>query len=95
MEQCFPRGVASLLTGKVLKNPCPNTTLANDIKRHSKLYIKRVAAFAEQNHHHPNSAQLCQDTRTLITQLTVNQEQLDDGQHGIDHRGYEGIDESL
>ena len=54
-----------------------------------------MATFAEQNHNHPHSAQLHQDTQTLITQLTIDQEQLDDGQYGIDHRGYEGIDESL
>ena len=62
------------------------------ILKHS---IKRVAAFTEQNHHHPNSAGLHQDTQTLITQLIGDQEQLDDGQRGIDHRGYEGIDEAL
>ena len=64
-----------------------------------KHQIKRVAAFTEQNHHHPKfyyySGGLHQDTQTLITQLIGDQEQLDDGQHGIDHRGYEGIDETL
>ena len=51
--------------------------------------------FTEQNFLHPDSAQLNQDTRILINQLNGNLDQLDDGQQGIDHRGYEGIDEEL
>ena len=57
--------------------------------------LKRVVVFTEQNLQHPDSAQLNQDTRILINQLNLDLGQLDDGQQGIDHRGYEGIDESL
>ena len=54
-----------------------------------------MVVFTEQNLQHPDSAQLNQDTRILINQLNLDLGQLDDGQQGIDHRGYEGIDESL
>ena len=57
--------------------------------------IKRVVEFTEQNLLHPDSAQLNQDTRILINQLNGDLGQLDDGQQGIDHRGYEGIDEEI
>ena len=57
--------------------------------------IKRVIVFTEQNLQHPDSAQLNQDMRILINQLNGDFGQLDDGQQGIDHRGYEGIDEAL
>ena len=60
-----------------------------------KLKIKRVVLFTEQNILQPNSAQLNQDTWILINQLNGDLGPLDDGQQGIDHRGYEGIDEAL
>ena len=60
-----------------------------------KLWIQRVAEFTEENHRHPNSDALQQNTRLLIMQLRDDLELLDDGQQGIDHHGYEGIDEGL
>ena len=60
-----------------------------------KLKIKRVVLFTEQNILQPDSAQLNQDTWILINQLNGDLGPLDDGQQGIDHRGYEGIDEAL
>ena len=54
-----------------------------------------MVEFTEQNLLHPDSAQLNQDTRILINQLNGDLGQLDDGQQGIDHRGYQGIDEAL
>ena len=57
--------------------------------------LKRVVLFTEQNLHHPDGAQLNQDMRILINQLNGDLGPVDDGQHFIDHGGYEGIDESL
>ena len=54
-----------------------------------------MVAFTEENLLLPDSAQLNQETRILIDQLIGDLGQLDDGQQGIDHRGYEGIDEAL
>ena len=54
-----------------------------------------MVIFTQQNLQHPDGAQLNQDTRILINQLNGDLGQLDDGQQGIDHRGYEGIDETL
>ena len=62
---------------------------------YDKFCIKRVVVFTEQNLQHPDGAQLNQDMRILINQLNGDLGQLDDGQQGIDHRGYEGIDEAL
>ena len=54
-----------------------------------------MVVFTQHNRLHPDSAQLNQDTQILINQLNDDLGQLDDGQQGIDHRGYEGIDEAL
>ena len=57
--------------------------------------LKRVVLFTEQNLQHLDGAQLNQDMRILINQLNGDLGPLDDCQQGIDHGGYEGIDESL
>ena len=54
-----------------------------------------MVLFTEQNILLPDSAQLNQDTWILINQLNGDLGPLNDGQQGIDHRGYGGIDEAL